>query len=450
MLPALPARLIPKGTGHMPGSGQMATAGMTDSTARDEPASRAERFVAVALVLLATFAFGQLVQLAAERAAEPGYDFRYYWLAGKLWADGVSPYGPIYAETAARLVIEGNVPEIWAYPPSLWLFSRLLAPFDLATAWHLWLAASLVALPAASAAIALAVPTTVPGRGTLRIPRLWIFALHLAVMCMVEFTGLALFVGQISILVYLGASLACAGFLRGRHSLAVAGLALLFLKPQIGAVVALGLILSGRSGAKAVLGAVIVTLGLCLPAMMASPLALIDWLRTLGGYDGVSYANQVFAMSGIRHLLWAYSGHDIGNLPAMAVALAAGLVVAIVDRRHRGAASGLARLIAIELLAALAFAPLHIYDFVVFGAAIPFIFALPRRAAIVFGLIGMVLCLRPSDLHIALLTGDFVPLFPGTVLANLGVAAMLAAMLVSPSAGMKNTSSPDFSGMPGR
>ncbi|KAB2882127.1 MAG: DUF2029 domain-containing protein, partial [Albidovulum sp.] len=289
-------------------------------------ASRPGRIAEALLAGLAALAFSQLVVLAVARAGDPGYDFRYYWLAGRLWLDGVSPYGPGFAEAAARLIGEGNRPEIWANPPTFWLPSVLLALFDLGTAWQLWLALSLGALFLASASVAYALSQpSRPGwamAGTGLGPGA-VFGLHLAVLSALEVTQLSLFVGQSSVFVYLGAALLHAGLARERRAVAVIGLVLLCAKPQVGAIVALALLL--RSGARAiVLPAIVASLLLLLPAMLGDPLVLVNWLASVASYDGASYANQPFAMSGIRHVLWAYSGHDIGNLAAMAVALAAG------------------------------------------------------------------------------------------------------------------------------
>lgn len=399
-------------------------------------ASRPGRIADALLAGLAALAFSQLVLLAVARAGDPGYDFRYYWLAGRLWLEGISPYGPGFAEAAGRLIGEGNRPEIWANPPTFWLPSVLLALFDLGTAWQLWLALSLGALLLASASVAFALSQpSWPGRAR-AAPELragTVFCLHLAVMATMEVTRIALFVGQSSVFVYLGSALLLAGLARGRPAVGVVGLVLLCAKPQVGAIVALALLL--RGGARAiVLPAIVASLLLLLPAMLGDPLVLLNWLASVASYDGASYANQPFAMSGIRHVLWAYSGHDIGNLAAMAVALAAGAGVAIRARvRARGArptGQALAHLVAVEILIALSLAPLHLYDFVVIGVAMTAL-AASRGAAALAGFAGLALCLRPSDLHIALLAGDFVPLFPGTVLATFGVAMMLLAAMGS-------------------
>lgn len=397
------------------------------------------RGYAVAFLCLAAYVILFLAQLGVSRAGDPAFDFRYFWVAGKLWAEGVSPYGPVYAEAGARLVTNGSQPQIWPYPPNLWLSVVPLAFFDLVTAWQLWLVASLAAIVAASAVLAASVPERcLPGRRDwpLQTRRLGFFSLHLALVGLTEFAQLSYFVGQISIFIYLGGALLYAGLARGSRFPAIAGLVLLFLKPQVGAIVGLGLLVSGRKGAGLSFQAGLVLVVLILPAMFADPYVLQEWLATITSYDGIAYANLPFAMSGFRHLFWAFSRWDTGNLLAMVVALAAGLLVALALRRRTraGGSMALADLVAAELLVALAFAPLHLYDFVAFGVG-GLVLLSVRGAALMPGLFGLLLCLWPSDLYVALFPDSFVPLFTGTGFATMGAIAVLLAILYPRRAG---------------
>jgi hypothetical protein len=139
-------------------------------------------------------------------------------------------------------------------------------------------------------------------------------------------------------------------------------------------------------------------------------------------------------MSGIRHLVWASAGLDIGNLAAMATTLVVGAGLALHLRRSiraEEADSGLAAAdqAVIALLVVLAFAPLHIYDFTLFGMVV-LTLAGSRGIGLTLGLLGAALCLRPSDLQIWLENGGPVSLFPGTTLATWGALFMLAAALM--------------------
>ena len=398
---------------------------------------RSERLFAALCLWLGLVAFGLVALMTLERWREPGFDFRYFWLAGQIWAEGISPYGSTFTDAGARLIVEGHVPLIWPYPPNLWLPTLLLAPFDLLTGWHLWLCLNLAALPAASAILALGLPSgRMPGNGwqSPRLARLCLFCLHLALMATIETIQLSLYVGQISVFIYLGAALLVSGLAAGRGGRAVAGLAILCLKPQIGAVVVLALMISGRGGLRLAVRAVAVCVLLTIPPTLAKPSALLDWLHSVGSYDGAASANLPLAMSGIRHLVWASAGLDIGNLAAMATTLVVGAGLALHLRRSiraEEADSGLAAAdqAVIALLVVLAFAPLHIYDFTLFGVVV-LTLAGSRGIGLTLGLLGAALCLRPSDLQIWLENGGPVALFPGTTLATWGALFMLAAALM--------------------
>ncbi|MGB5837941.1 MAG: hypothetical protein WBH14_12915, partial [Albidovulum sp.] len=128
----------------------------------------------LACLFLVAVTFSALLFTAYVRADTPGYDFRYYWLAGKIWASGVSPYGPGFYEAGQKLIAEGHVPTIWPYPPNMWLPSVWFAMFDLKTAWHVLLGLQLLAVPAASWIVAYALPADkLPGlgHGSVRLTR---------------------------------------------------------------------------------------------------------------------------------------------------------------------------------------------------------------------------------------------------------------------------------------
>lgn len=392
---------------------------------------RGHRFTAFVLPVVAAVSFALVVLMAMERAGDPGYDFRYFWLAGRLWADGVSPYGPVFAETGARLIREGHVPEIWPYPPNLWLPSIAIGSLPLADAWAAWLVAEVAALAAASAVLAWGLPAgMVPGGGSRpALARLAFFCGHLALLATVEATHLAVYVGQSALFVYLGATMLLAGVARGQGRLAVAGLVLVCMKPQVGAVLALALLVSGRGGAGTVLRAAAVSLVLILPPMAVRPTVVLDWLHTLGAYDGATLANMAVAMTGLRHLLWMAAGWDIGNIPAMVATLAVALAVALRlrDEAARGP-TGRVRLLVAEVLVVLALAPLHMYDFVLFGIGVLALSGASglRLAAAALGAAAFV---KPTDLHVLLSGQHPASFFPGSTFATVGALILLAVTL---------------------
>lgn len=47
-------------------------------------------------------------------------DFRFFWLAGKLWETGIDPYSESFRQIGADILPPGNVVIYWFYPPQWW------------------------------------------------------------------------------------------------------------------------------------------------------------------------------------------------------------------------------------------------------------------------------------------------------------------------------------------
>lgn len=402
------------------------------------PSSRRhmEPLCLLACLFLVAVTFSALLFTAYVRADTPGYDFRYYWLAGKIWASGVSPYGPGFYEAGQKLIAEGHVPTIWPYPPNMWLPSVWFAMFDLRTAWHVLLGLQLLAVPAASWIVAYALPADkLPGlgHGSVRLTRFGVFLLHMAFVAPLEATLMTVHPGQISMFVYLAVVLILCGLVRQRQWLIVAGLVVVFLKPQIGAIMALAFMMSGRNGLRAVLSAALISLLLVVPAMIVKPDVIFDWLHSVASYDGASQANLPIAMSGIRNLIWVFAEVDIGTFAAMGVTGAASIAVTVYLRRSAGFASqpeqaALFDLVVAQSLVIMAFAPLHLYDFTLLGVAC-------LAAAGATGVRMITICIvtamtmHPSVLY-HIMGGEFFGIiFPGSTTATIGVIILLIVLL---------------------
>lgn len=342
------------------------------------PYRRFEPLILVAGLWLAGFSIWRLAMLAYDRAALPGYDFRYFWLAGKMWSEGLTPYGPGFAAAGARMIASGHIPEIWPYPPNLWLPSVALGQFEMLSAWRIWLGLQLMVIPAASWLLAVCLPVEKVERlfgGRVRITRLGFFCVHCLFVASLEATQLTIFVGQISLFIYFGAAILMSGVALARPGLTAGGLAIVLMKPQVGVVVAMSLILTGRWALRPVLWALMMSVLLIVPPMMVQPSVLFAWLRALADYDGASVANLASTMTGIRNLLWTGAAEDIGTVSAMGITLAVSLGVGVVLRLpavESGQPESHARLdmMMAQLLVIQAFAPLHLYDLSLFGLAV--------------------------------------------------------------------------------
>ena len=404
-----------------------------------------EKLTGILFLCLAVVSVVVLGRLAHQQAGEPSFDFRYFWLAGQMWADGVSPYGATFHETGQRLITEGHIPVIWPYPPSTWALFFWLGYFDFAEAWKIWLALKISAVLMASAVLAVALPLDrMPGFAaqSLRLTRFGFFCAHLAIMALLEATLLDLFSGQTAAFIYLGAAFLIAGLSWQNKMLAAAGLAVVMMKPQIGAVFALGLMLYGREGLGLVFRAALISVLLIVPPAIIEPNVVFDWLAAVAGYDGAHFANTVAMMSGLRHLVWLLSGVDMGNLAAMVLTLVAGAAVALQFRFQtpaddRAWCLSAVDLMIVECVLVLALSPLHLYDFVLVGFGFLCLLNL-SGLRLLLGVAGAALVVRPSDLNVWIYGLGEVTLFPGTTFATIGMMILLVVVVWS----RKRTQSP--------
>lgn len=361
-------------------------------------------------------------------AGSPTFDFRYIWVAAETWSRGENAYGEDYRRLGELLVASGHVPLRWPYPPQ-WLGIAL--PFSLlslsaaSVAWNLM---GVVLTFAASALIAASLPEA-PLGARLKdqgLDRRSAFFLHGGAMATLQATALTLSVGQTSILCYFGACLLLFGLARARRVAAMAGLAILMLKPQIGAPFALALLVS-RAHWPVVGGAAAISIAAALPVLVLWPTAPLDWLANLSAYDGMTTANAPQSTTGLRHLVWMAAHHDIGNMAALAATLAAVLGLPLATLRERSAETRLALVAA----AVLALAPLHLYDFTLVGLLL-FPLARARLALLPVAAVGFALVWRPDD--VANVTGLIDPTtqhFVGTPLGVAGATILFLAVLAA-------------------
>lgn len=383
------------------------------------------------LFFLALLAMSVSVALAQMKIASPGFDFRYFWVAGRTWLDGASPYGPAFLAASHRLIDQGHLPEIWPYPPTLFLPTVVIGLFEFHTAWIIWQILRNLAVIAASAVLAFGMPVlALPGmrlRG-FGLTRPGFFALHFAIVAGTEATVFSNASGQFSEFVYLALCVALVGLARGKSSsVVVVALAVTFMKPQIGGILAIGLLVSGRQGAALVAQAALLSLILLLPALAVRPTVLVDWLHVLGRYDDVNNANLPVAMTGVRNLLWVFADREIGNLAALVIASGIAACVALWRRRAGGRLKGgeaerLTATVITMTLVALALSPLHLYDFSLFGVAF-LALAGASGPRFVAAAVSTAVIMRPTAVQILLSGGAAPIIFAGSTFAT--VAAMV-------------------------
>lgn len=367
----------------------------------------------------------------------PGYDYAYVWTAGRVWLDGLDPYGPDYARYAAEFITKGHVPDLWVYPPGWFAFAAFYSQFDVLTANLLWNLTGVVLAVLSSALIVWAYLDVMrQERGALAgnwvadlgFPLL--FSLHFLAAAVFEVTAIALSVGQTSMFIYFGLALLLWAAVRQRSSVAAIGLAIVMLKPQIGGVIAVVLLCAGAWGWRTVaLGALLSVLAM-VPALVINPASPMLFLHNLTQYDGFTIANLPQAMTGVRILAWALGDVVLSNPASGAITLLVALVLALWVRRSAWVDGLPLAWMLVGLTSAVigALAPLHVYDQVVILVVLPVVFH-ARRLWLVLGLVGAGMLLRADGL--GRLTGLYDPeigIFEGSLLATIGAILVLFAM----------------------
>ncbi len=389
--------------------------------------------------LLAMAGAWYLCRVALLAADEAGYDFRYNWLAGRLWLQGVSPYLPGYQEAGTALIVRGHVPELWVYPPNWWAISTTLGLTGLAEANVAWNLMG-VGLAALSSVMLVRAFLRCRREHVLPLPVVgdvfdWGWALvllHFFATAGLEATALTLAIGQTSLLVLFGVSLLLYGASRARLPLAAAGLAVVLLKPQIGVVFLCVLPLAGPWARQLVLAALGISAVLAVPAAVVDPSVAMQFVRNVTSNDGYTVANLPQAMTGVRLAVWELLGRDAGSIVAVAATVGAALLLA--RRSVRLAVDATPHVLVwqvttLTVAVILAMAPLHYYDFVLVCTVAP-AFLLARGVSLWAGLVGAALIARADWL--GKLTGFYdpdVPIFEGSILSSVGAALLLIAML---------------------
>ena len=286
-------------------------------------------------------------------------DFTPIWLAGRMWGDGLNPYGDQFIAIGRTLSPDPELqPHGWFYPPQWWAICAALGRLPLAVAGQVWGAISLAAL---------ALSAMLCWRASDRLanpPPLWLKSVFVAFLLTMEPTNASLFLGQTSLLMTLGIALVAAGMVGMGEALAVAGLVILMLKPQLGAVAA-AIMLLQPGMRRAVLIAALVSAVATLPALAIVGVreTLGAWFHQLASYQSFGH-NQPAELTGVVQITSRVGLLSVITLPAAVALYAVSLLLVPAPMRSDR------RLRWLLLLAAIAAAvPLHAYDLSFVAAA---------------------------------------------------------------------------------
>ncbi len=320
----------------------------------------------------------------------PEVDFRYFWLAGRMWGLGLDPYSPAFATTGATLLPKGSGVYYWLYPPAWWSICTPLSLLGLQDALTVW---RVIGCLAALAGTALVVSSLTEGQP--RPLRAVAMAGTCALAVAIEATRNALVGGQSSLIVYFGVALLVTGRLRASKPLFVCGMVLALLKPQVGLPLLL-VFATVREYRRLALTALAVTLVLAAPQWVVHGpiLSLRELLSNMKQFDTLP-SNTPLTLSGPAHLL-ARAGVTLPTRAAFGLALAGLLPAVWLLRRAPRAPDGL--LLALAVIVGLA--PLHNYDMtlLVIVAAL-LVTRAPRPAMVVITSVAMLLAFRPARIE---------------------------------------------------
>jgi len=355
-----------------------------------------------------------------------GYDFRYLWVAANVWASGMNPYTVLFLEFSEMAIAEGHVPLLWPYPPTWWPLSFLLPLDDILAANRAFNLATVAMLLAAAMIVGTALAALWGQRRGASSAPLPVVVICQGVVFLVlaatEATAIHVSVGQTTALSVFGGALLLLGQRHDSATWRILGFVLLLLKPQLGIPFAAAYLVASPRALHDLIPAGILSVLLAMPAIVASPSTIADFLGNALSYRDVSLANHPAATTGLRSAVHVLTGIEIGNFVPLGVSC---LVAMLLVWRHGGRQAAPTMMVPLTALAVLAIGPLHYYDFTLVLLALPLVVVLPGVRMWLF-ILGFALIFRADNVGAAICFYDpEVPIFKGSRLSNVGAALML-------------------------
>ncbi len=388
--------------------------------------------------LLCGLATAYLLFKIVQIADTPGFDFRYIWLAGDMWFDGINPYDSAYEATGAAKINTGHIPIMWVYPPTWWAFATPFGALGLHAANVAWNICGIILVVAICGLAVRSFSAAFPARsqameeclgGLFFLP---VFSVLFFLMAILEATAILFSVGQTTLIIGFGIALMLWGRVNKSLFPEAVGLMLVMLKPQIGAPFAILLLLLDPRSRKVVAIAFVLSVLLMVPSLVVAPGSILGFLSNLGAYDGFTAANLPQSMTGIRLVVWELAGIDVGNPMASVITLAIVLLLCIGPARIVRATNDDVRawqIFGLTSAVIVAVAPLHIYDFVLIAVPLALLFR-GGWASSVLAVCGSLLIWRSENLAgIWAFHAPEVEIFPGSRLATIGALLFLLAVV---------------------
>lgn len=283
-------------------------------------------------------------------------DFKTVWLAGEIWRQGHSAYGPEYLAEGKRIFWESNVPFWFPYPPNWYPVARPLGNFSFDEASIYWRAISAVLLISGFWFAATSASKANPNIDILQ------YALFFMFVAVGSATAISLSTGQTSILIFFGTAVFLWGYVQNRRVAVALALAVLVMKPNFG-LPFVAFCLFQREYWPAVIAAGVIALAMAAPALVPyGPVNVIgDYAAVLGQFHQVQ-TNTPETTTGLRNLFFHATGIDLKSYFPMALACLTAAAIGAVPRNDTR--TRLAKCLFL-IAASLFFVPMHTYDFII-------------------------------------------------------------------------------------
>ncbi|MBY0423468.1 MAG: glycosyltransferase 87 family protein [Parvularculaceae bacterium] len=157
-------------------------------------------------------------------------DLSYFWAAGRMWGDGVSPYVDGYIARANALIPTEHIYSAFYYAPAIRPLAELLALFPMETAANLFLIVNIAALVLACGLLGKTAARFAPRPGAV----VWAAAFLFVACVVLRHPLVVVAIGQITILLLLAFSLFLYAIAAERPRFAIPAILLLLLKPHFG------------------------------------------------------------------------------------------------------------------------------------------------------------------------------------------------------------------------
>lgn len=388
--------------------------------------SRASRHLALAAVAMAVAALLAFGVFGVGRGSNPHFaDVRYFWLAGLLTADGVSPYD--HAAFTAAAVRHGLGPEIdlFAYPPHSLLLCALLSTLPVEALRWGWTLVNIGILAVTAWAMGQRFEhrAGAPRDARPSAAALWIVAIVIGN----PFAAHLIWTAQTGLMVLACLLLAWHFDKRGRWLLAGVLMGLSTFKPHLSLLVLLWFLLTGSWRVVAV-AMTTAALLFSYSVMQLGTDVVAQWLAASGAYE--AQFNGALSYNTNLKSLFLGLGMTLPNgftALMLALALAGVALLAQVHRRRPIAAHDVQ---AVLLLTSLFWVQGRDYDLAVLAPLVPLWFwhARSRRWVRWAGLVALLLLFAP---HRGLAQAG-VPLLPYYRIALLGAFWLWAVTSVAP------------------